>query len=134
MLSRREDGAVARRRLCTLAPPMLEAAGAPARSEVPAMSEGFVYDPFGRRMRSEQLIDTTELKRIAKLTEGRFFRAKDREGLEAAYAEIEALEKTPLEERRFVEHYDLYYNFLFLAFFAWILGWASDFTWARRLP
>ena len=94
----------------------------------------FVYDPFGRRMRSEQLIDTTELKRIAKLTEGRFFRAKDREGLEAAYAEIEALEKTPLEERRFVEHYDLYYNFLFLAFFAWILGWASDFTWARRLP
>ena len=48
--------------------------------------------------------------------------------------EIEALEKTPREERRFVEHYDLYYNFLFLAFFAWILGWASDFTWARRLP
>ena len=94
----------------------------------------YVYDPFGRRMRSEQLIDTTELKRIAALTDGRFFRARDREGLEAAYAEIEALEKTPREERRFVEHYDLYSELLFLAFFAWAMGWASAFTWARRLP
>ena len=34
----------------------------------------------------------------------------------------------------FVEHYDLYFNFLMLAFIMWILGWASDFTWARRLP
>jgi len=94
----------------------------------------YVYDPFGRRMRSEQLIDTTELKRIAELTGGRFFRARDREGLEAAYAEIEDLEKTPREERRFVENYDLYSEYLFMAFFAWILGWASAFTWARRLP
>jgi len=94
----------------------------------------YVYDPFGRRMSSEQLIDTSELKRIAQLTGGRFFRARDKEGLEAAYAEIEALEKTPLEEKRFVEHYDLYFNFLFFAFIAWVLGWASDFTWARRLP
>ncbi len=94
----------------------------------------YVYDPFGRRMRSEQLIDTTELKRIAQLTDGKFFRARDKEGLEAAYAEIEALEKTPLEAKRFVEHYDLYFNFLILAFIMWVLGWASDFTWARRLP
>ena len=94
----------------------------------------FVFDPFGRPMRSEQLIDTTELKRIAELTDGRFFRARDKEALEAAYAEIEALEKTPLEEQRFVEHYDLYFNFLLWAFIAWVLGWASEFTWARRLP
>ncbi len=94
----------------------------------------YVYDPFGRRMRSEQLIDTTELKRIAQLTDGKFFRARDKEGLEAAYAEIEALEKTPLEAKRFVEHYDLYFNFLVLAFIMWVLGWASDFTGARRLP
>ena len=94
----------------------------------------FVRDAFGRRMNSEQLIDTTELEQIAALSGGRFFRARDREGLEEAYAEIEALERTPREERRFVEHYDLYSSFLFAAFSAWILGWASAFTWARRLP
>ena len=93
----------------------------------------YVFDPFGRRISSEQL-KNSDLKRIADLTDGRFFRARDREGLEAAYAEIEALEKTPLEEQRFVEHYDLYFNFLIWAFIAWILGWASEFTWARRLP
>lgn len=94
----------------------------------------YVYDPFGRRMRSEQLIDTTELKRIAEITGGRFFRARDRKGLEAAYAEIEALERTPREERRFVEHYDLYFELLRIALFAWLAGWVSTFTWARRLP
>lgn len=93
----------------------------------------YVFDPFGRRISSEQLMNS-DLKRIADLTDGRFFRARDREGLEAAYAEIEALEKTPLEEQRFVEHYDLYFNFLIWAFIAWVLGWASEFTWARRLP
>ena len=94
----------------------------------------FVRDAFGRRMNSEQLIDTSELKKIAELTEGRFFRARDAEGLENVYAEIERLERTPREESRFIEHYDLYSSFLLAALSAWIFGWASAFTWARRLP
>jgi len=94
----------------------------------------FVRDAFGRRMSSEQLIDTTELKRIAEMTEGRFFRARDASGLEDAYAEIERLERTPREESRFVEHYDLYSDFILAAIGAWLFGWLSAFTWARRLP
>jgi Ca-activated chloride channel homolog len=94
----------------------------------------YVRNALGQRMRSEQFIDTSELKKIAELTEGRFFRARDAESLEEVYAEIERLERTPREESRFVEHYDLYSGFLLAALSAWLLGWTSAFTWARRLP
>ncbi len=94
----------------------------------------FVRDAFGRRMSSEQLIDTSELKKIAELTEGRFYRERDAGGLEEVYAESERLERTPGEGGRFVEHYGLYSGCLLAALSAWLLAWTSAFTWARRLP
>jgi Ca-activated chloride channel homolog len=94
----------------------------------------YVRDPFGRMRRVDQAIDTTELRGIAELTGGRFFRARDRKGLEEAYAEIEALERTPREERRFVEHFDLYPAILAAALLLYALAWLSISTWARRMP
>lgn len=94
----------------------------------------YVRDPFGRTLDIERQIDTTELREIARRTGGRFFKAKDRAQLEAAYAEIEALERTPLEHERRVEHFDLYPRFLWAALALYGLAWLSAATWARRLP
>jgi Ca-activated chloride channel family protein len=94
----------------------------------------FVMDAFGRMRAVVPEHDTKELQEIAELTGGRFFRARDRRGLEAAYAEIEALERTEREEKRFVEHYDLYPRFLIAALLAHAGAWLLLSTFVRRLP
>ena len=77
--------------------------------------------------------DTTDLRTIAERTGGKFFRAKDRESLEEIYAEIEKLERTEREEKRFEENFDLYPLFLLPALLLYALAWLSHSTWARRL-
>ena len=94
----------------------------------------FVMDAFGRMRRIDSAIDTRELQAIAKITGGRFFRARDRRALEEAYAEIEKLERTPRQEQRFIEHFDLYPLLLYAALACYLVSWISVSTWARRLP
>ncbi len=100
------------------------------------MAGRFVYqeDIFGRIYPTERAIDSSELEEIARLTGGRFFRARDRQSLERVYAEIETLERTPRSERRTTETFDLYPPVLFGALALYVLAWLSAGTWARRLP
>jgi len=91
-------------------------------------------DIFGRVFATDRQLDTGELEEIARLTGGRFFRARDRESLEQVYAEIERLERTPRQERRYTETFDLYPPIVLLALGAYALAWLSASTWARRLP
>lgn len=94
----------------------------------------FVMDAFGRMREVDPEHDTRELRGIAEVTGGRFFRARDRRALEKAYAEIEELERTPRQEKRFVEHYDLYPLILYAAMGMYVAAWLCCATWARRLP
>ncbi|MAF65930.1 MAG: hypothetical protein CMJ84_09785 [Planctomycetes bacterium] len=93
----------------------------------------FVLDAFGRQRELDQAVGTRELEKIAALTGGRFFRAKDRRGLEAAYGEIERLERTRREEVRFVEHFDLYPAVLLAGFAAYLTSWLLALVLGRRL-
>lgn len=88
----------------------------------------------GRLTDVEINVDTTDLKEIAEMTGGRFFRARDTKGLEDCYAAIEELERTEREETRYSQHYDLYLFLLLPAFIFYLLSLFSNFTWARRLP
>jgi Ca-activated chloride channel family protein len=78
--------------------------------------------------------DTAELEEIAEITGGQFWRARDRKALEEVYSLIEELERTPREERRYVETFDLYPLFLQPAILIYLLSWLLASTWARRLP
>jgi Ca-activated chloride channel family protein len=78
--------------------------------------------------------DTSELKEIARLTGGRFYRARDKERLEEIYSEIEELERTEREERRFTQNFDLYPYFLQPAIALYLLAWIAGATVSRRLP
>jgi Ca-activated chloride channel family protein len=91
-------------------------------------------DIFGRVFATEHEIDSRELEQIAQRTGGRFFRARDRETLERVYAEIESLERTPRQERRYAETFDLYPLLVLAGLCAYALAWFSSSTWARRLP
>jgi len=94
----------------------------------------YVRDPFGRVREVDAQVDTGELRQVAELTGGRFFRARDKQGLESAYAEIEELERTEREEKRFIEHFNLYPPFLHAALGLYLLAWLCVSTWARRSP
>ena len=96
----------------------------------------FVYqeDIFGRVYATERSLDAGELEEIAAMTGGRFFRARDRDGLERIYAEIEELERTERREQRYTETFDLYPRILAAALALYLLAWTSSATWARRLP
>lgn len=96
----------------------------------------FVYsvDFFGNLRPSEREIDTHDLEAIAERTHGRFFRARDRAELESVYTEIEKLERTKREERRYSQTFDLYLGFLAAGLAAYALSWTLGATWLRRLP
>ena len=79
-------------------------------------------------------VDTTELERVAELTEGLFFHAEDKEDLEEVYAVIESLERTEREEKRSAEHFDLYPWLLLPGLGLYLLAGALAFTWLRRVP
>ena len=92
------------------------------------------YHSFRGWVPTRDGLDTSELQRIAELTGGIFYHAKDRESLEEIYADIEALERTERRELRFEETFDLYLWFLLPAILLYAGGWLSSTTWARRLP
>lgn len=67
-------------------------------------------DIFGNRVFQPMPVDIDEktLEQIATETGGKYFRATDTESLEAIYAEIDALEKTPHSGLRYREYRELY--------------------------
>ncbi|MEZ6124530.1 MAG: VWA domain-containing protein [Planctomycetaceae bacterium] len=68
-----------------------------------------VRDVFGREAIQwvPVNIDEATLKKVAELTNGRYFRATDTDSLEQIYAEIDALEKTAVESQQFTDYLEL---------------------------
>jgi Ca-activated chloride channel family protein len=119
--------------------PPLEAADFAAREKVKVytvFAGRFSYRPdvLGRPGYSKRPIDTSEMQEIARRTGGRFFHARDKAELEAAYAEIERLERTERVTRRWSETFDLYPWFLAPALALYTLAWVLGAAWLWRLP
>lgn len=68
-----------------------------------------VRDPFGvtRMERVRVSVDEETLKRMAGITGGRFWRAKDTNSLREIYTEINKLEKTETQEKRYMQYAEL---------------------------
>ncbi|MCH7871845.1 MAG: VWA domain-containing protein [Planctomycetes bacterium] len=66
-------------------------------------------DMFGRKtMQAVPVnIDEDTLREIAKITGGQYFRATDTRSLKAIYAKIDEMEKTKIEERRYMQYKEL---------------------------
>lgn len=85
------------------------------------------YRPDGDAM-SKPLID------IARVTGGRFFRAEDATALADIYREIDKLEKSRIEEKRYETFTERFRPFASAGLLLLLIAAVSDHTWLRRLP
>ena len=82
----------------------------------------------------EVSLDEPTLQAIADATGGKYFRAKDTEGLERIYALIDDLEKTKVEIREYTQYEELFPFLLLPALLLLIIDVLLRATWLRTLP
>jgi len=96
-----------------------------------------VTDPFTGRPALRAMpveIDETTLEAIAKTTGGAYFRATDADSLHNIYDRIDKLERTQLDETRYLDYHELYVYPLALGLLLLALGWLGRESLWRRLP
>lgn len=79
-------------------------------------------------------IDEEILQKIANMTGGKYFRATDNEKLESIYLEIDQLEKTKIEVKKYSKKEEQYLNFAILAVLLLIVELGLRNTILRRIP
>jgi len=106
--------------------------GAGVRGEAPVP----VTDAFGNKRLAMAKVDVDEatLQKVADETGGQFFRATDTESLEKIYGEIDRMEKTTHELKKFEHHSELFAWAILPALGLLGAGLALDHTRFRRLP
>jgi Ca-activated chloride channel family protein len=81
-----------------------------------------------------QEVDESSLKKIAQTTQGRFFRARDLETLNAVYEEIDRLEKTEIEVERFTRFEEKAFGWIVAGILLLSLEQLLSLTGLGRLP
>lgn len=72
----------------------------------------FGQDFFGRPRYVENTLNETNLREIAKIGNGKFYRVSDKAALEAVFNQIDRLEKVEIKETRYKDTLDYYYVYL----------------------
>lgn len=108
--------------------------GKTGRVPFPQMTEDF----FGRKQKVYQYVESTInpelLKQISAETDGKFFRAEDKETLQNVFEQIDKLEKNKIETKTKVKYTELFMYPLMLSTLLLMLYIFSKFTFARVLP
>jgi Ca-activated chloride channel family protein len=79
-------------------------------------------------------LDEAMLQKLSALSQGRYFRATDKDKLKAIYREISILERTRLQSKTFRRKEDFGQYFLLAALLALGLEWLLGMTWEKRVP
>ena len=105
--------------------------GAGSTGLAPVRARGLLGDRFVYR---ESALDEDTLREIAAVTGGRYFRAKDVNGLRQTYSEISSLEKSQVEVQTFIRHEELVARVAFPAMLLLLLEAVLRNTWLRVMP
>ena len=79
-------------------------------------------------------IDTKTLSDIAAATDGNFYRATNNRELKQIYKDIDKLEKSKMDVKKFSKHYEAFLPFAIAAFIALLLEILLRTTVLRRIP
>lgn len=90
------------------------------------------FGPTTRMIRSD--VDEPTLREVAARTGGQYFRATDRTTLEAIYAEIDQLERTPVETNTFTQEQARFAWFALPALLLLLLERLLAAFWLRMFP
>jgi len=95
-----------------------------------------VRDFFGNKAYQQIEIDLDEdtLTKIAALTGAKFYRATDTESLREIYGEIDKLEKTPMQEKGYLQYNELFPLFLIPGLLLLFLEIVLTNTVLRKVP
>ncbi len=95
-----------------------------------------VKDPFGNTMYKPIPldIDETTLRSIALKTDAKYFRATDMTSLEEIFHEIDQLETTPIEEKKYYQREELFHLFLIPGLILLFLEIILNNTLLRKIP
>jgi len=95
-----------------------------------------VDDPiFGKRyVQMPVKIDEATLREIAQITDGKYYRATDTNSLTKIFEEVDQLEKTKIEVKKFTRHGELFTSFLFIALILTLSEVLLMNTKLRRIP
>lgn len=94
-----------------------------------------ITDPYGFSTTTmETKIDESALKEIAKITNGKFFRATDTKMLRNIFSEIDSLEKTTLDVDKITRTEENFMPWIFAALCAVVLQLLIRYTLLRRIP
>ena len=88
----------------------------------------------GRLLFTETHIDEETLIEVAKITDGKYYRAKNAHELQGIYDEINSLETSKIKYDEWVEYNENYSGFLKAGFILLLLSFILDRTILRRLP
>ena len=80
----------------------------------------FGKDYFGRTRYVDNSLDEKNLKEIAEITSGNFYRASNEDSLKKIFEEIDQLEKSEVKENKFVNTIDYYKYYLLYAIFFYL--------------
>ncbi len=94
-----------------------------------------VQPPYGIQMQQMKVqIDEALLKKIARETGGKYFRANNNRKLEAIFKEIDRLEKSKINVQQFRRKYELYFPFALAALLLFVLEVSLRYLVFRKLP
>ncbi|MCX5668940.1 MAG: VWA domain-containing protein [Candidatus Omnitrophica bacterium] len=95
-----------------------------------------VRDLFGNKAYQQIEVDLDEetLTKIASITSAKFFRATDTESLREIYGEIDKLEKTPMQEKGYLQYNELFPLFLIPGLLLLFLEIVLTNTVLRKVP
>lgn len=95
-----------------------------------------IYDPiFGKRYKYlPNEIDEESLKKIAEITEGKYFRARSEDELSKIYAEIDLMERTKINVTEYVQYEELFFPFMMTGMILFLLEVILSQTLFRKIP
>lgn len=95
--------------------------------------QNFFGQVFETIQQVENNFDETTLKKIAKVTDGQYFRATNNKGLEKIFKTINEYEKTEIKENRYKSVKDHYRPFLLAAIFCFLIWFAFKSTFFTNI-
>jgi len=106
--------------------------GAGTKGTAPYPMKDFFGNTVYRPVRID--IDEDTLRKIAVETKAKYFRATDTKSLRTIYKEIDKLEKTPIEEKGYMEYKELFPKFLILGIILLLMEIILGNTVLRKMP